>query len=82
LADIHSQKYAIARSYMLRLKREDFADAHETAKLAATCGVSLETFTAEFAYLIDTEPPRLKMDPEKRGFVEDHAALDSSIFLD
>ena len=82
LVDIHSQKYAIARSYMLRLKREDFADAHETAKLAATCGVSLEKFTEEFGYLIDTEPPRLKMDPEKRGFVEDHTALDSSIYLD
>ena len=82
LADIHSQKYAIARSYMLRLKREDFGDAHETAKLAATCGVSLEQFQAEFGYLIDAEPPRLKVDREMRGFVEDHAALDSSIFLD
>jgi 6-phosphofructokinase len=82
LADIHSQKYAIARSYMLRLKREDFGDAHETAKLAATCGVSLEKFKAEFGYLIDSEPPRLKVDPEMRGFVEDSAALDSSIFLD
>jgi 6-phosphofructokinase 1 len=82
LVDIHSQKYAIARSYMLRLKREDLADAHETAKLAATCGVSLEKFTEEFGYLIDAEPPRLKVDSEKRGFIEDHTALDSSIFID
>jgi len=82
LADVYSEKYAIARSYMLRLKREDFEDAHETAKLAATCGVSLERFQAEFGYLIDSEPPRLKVGPDKRGFVADHAARDSSVLLD
>jgi len=82
LADIHGEKYAIAQSYMLRLKREDFGDPHETAKLAALCGVSLEKFQAEFGYLIDAEPPRLTVDPEKRGFVEDLAARDSSIFLE
>ena len=82
LADVNSQKYAIARSYMLRLKREDFEDAHETAKLAATCGLSLERFTQEFGYLIDSEPARLKVDAEKRGFVQDDAVRDSSIFLD
>ena len=71
--DIHSERYAIGRSYMIRLKREDFQDAHETAKLAATCGVSLEKFRGEFEYLMAQEPARLRLDPDKHGFVEDDA---------
>jgi len=82
LADIHSQKYAIARSYMLRLKREDFEDAHETAKLASTCGISLERFQEEFGYLADLEPPRLTVDSRKRGFTFDHTQRETSVLLD
>jgi len=79
MVDIRSQRYAIARSYMIRLKREDFQDAYETAKLAATCGVSLERFRAEFEYLMALEPPRLKLDADKRGFVEDDAMGESHV---
>ena len=32
----HSTRYAIARRYMIRLRRDDFEDPHELAKLAAT----------------------------------------------
>jgi 6-phosphofructokinase 1 len=67
--DIYSERYAIARSYMLRLKREDFSDPRELAKLAATCGRSLQQFRDEFEYLMDIEPPRLQVDPDKQGFV-------------
>ncbi len=67
--NIHSERYAIARSYMLRLKREDFTDARELAKLAATCGRSLKQFREEFEYLMEIEPPRLQVDPDKHGFV-------------
>ena len=81
MVDIRSQRYAIARSYMIRLKREDFQDAYETAKLAATCGVSLERFRAEFEYLMALEPPRLKLDAAKRGFVEDEAMGESHVQL-
>ena len=79
LVDMHSERYAIARSYMIRLKREDFQDAHETAKLAATCSVSLEEFRSEFEYLMAQEPPRLKLDADKHGFIEDEAMGESHV---
>jgi len=57
LVDVRSARYAIARRYMIRLRRDDFDDAHELAKFATTAGMSLEEFRAEFGYLIDDEPP-------------------------
>ena len=60
--DTHCTGYAIARRYMIRLRRDDFADPHELAKYAATCGVSLEEFEEHFRYLIDLEPPPLGPD--------------------
>jgi ATP-dependent phosphofructokinase / diphosphate-dependent phosphofructokinase len=59
LVDIHSTRYAIARRYMIRLRRDDFDDPHELAKFAATVGLSLEDFRREFEYLIELEPPPL-----------------------
>ena len=63
LVDTHSTRYAIARRYMIRLRRDDFEDAHELAKFAATVGMSLEEFRQQFEYLADDEPPPLEMDP-------------------
>jgi 6-phosphofructokinase 1 len=63
LVDIHSTRYAIARRYMLRLRRDDFEDAHELAKFAATAGVSLEEFREQFEHLIAHEPPPLVIGP-------------------
>jgi len=60
LLDVRSTRYAIARRYMLRLRRDDFEDPHELAKFAATAGLSLEEFRREFQPLIDTEPPALE----------------------
>jgi 6-phosphofructokinase len=54
--DVHSTRYAIARRYMLRLRREDFADPHDLAKLAATAGLSTEEFRDQFAYVTEHEP--------------------------
>jgi ATP-dependent phosphofructokinase / diphosphate-dependent phosphofructokinase len=79
LVNIHSERYAIGRSYMIRLKREDFQDPHETAKLAATCGLSIPEFRQEFEYLMAQEPPRLKLDASKGGFIEDEAMGESAI---
>jgi 6-phosphofructokinase 1 len=59
LVDINSTRYAIARRYMIRLRRDDFEDPHELAKFAATLGLSLEEFRKEFEYLIELEPPPL-----------------------
>lgn len=61
--DVRSTRYAIARRYMLRLRRDDFEDPHELAKFAAVAGVSLAQFRAEFEYLIQEEPPALVFDP-------------------
>jgi len=79
LVNIRSERYAIARSYMIRLKREDFQDAHETAKLAATCGLTIPQFRNEFEYLMAQEPPRLKLDADKGGFIEDEAMGESAV---
>ena len=57
LVDVNSTRYHIARRYMVRLRREDFEDAHMLAKLAATTGLSLDEFRKEFEYLIANEPP-------------------------
>ena len=62
LVDTRSTRYAIARRYMIRLRRDDFEDPHELAKLAATIGIPLEEFRRQFAYLIGYEPPPLAMD--------------------
>jgi 6-phosphofructokinase 1 len=53
MVNTNTDRYKIARTYMLRLKREDFDDAHELAKLAAATGISPERFRAEFGYLVD-----------------------------
>src|SRR5207237_7531606 len=41
LVDIRSTRYAIARRYMIRLRRDDFEDPHQLAKLAASIGIRL-----------------------------------------
>ena len=61
LVDTHSTRYAIARRYMIRLRRDDFEDPHELAKFAATCGMTLQEFRKQFEYLIEMEPPALSL---------------------
>jgi len=67
LVDIRSARYAIARRYMLRLRRDDFEDPHELARFAATAGVSLEAFRRQFEYLVQAEPPPLFIAPEAQS---------------
>jgi 6-phosphofructokinase 1 len=62
LVDIRSTRYAIARRYMLRLRRDDFDDPHELAKFAATAGISLQQFRDEFESLVANEPPPFHFD--------------------
>jgi 6-phosphofructokinase 1 len=71
MVDVHSTRYAIARRYMIRLRRDDFEDPHELAKFAATCHLHLDEFRSEFGYLIETEPPPLHFDVEKGSAVGD-----------
>jgi len=62
LVDVNSTRYAIARRYMIRLRRDDFDDPHELAKFAATAGMSLQQFRSEFETLIGNEPPPYQID--------------------
>ena len=62
LVNINSTRYAIARRYMIRLRRDDFEDPKELAKFAATAGLSLQDFRKQFEYLIELEPPPLHLD--------------------
>jgi 6-phosphofructokinase 1 len=57
MVDIRSTRYAIARRYMIRLRRDDFDDPHELAKFAATAGMTLAEFRKQFEYLIENELP-------------------------
>lgn len=61
MVDIHAERYKIARRYMIRLRRDDFEDAHELAKFAATAGISLDQFRTDFEYLVEDEPPPIKL---------------------
>jgi 6-phosphofructokinase 1 len=54
--DVTSARFEIARRYMLRLKREDFEDPHNLAKLAATAHLGVDEFRERFAYLTAREP--------------------------
>jgi 6-phosphofructokinase len=63
LVDTHSTRYAIARRYMIRLRRDDFEDPHELAKFAATCGITLQEFRDQFEGVIANEPPPLQIAP-------------------
>jgi 6-phosphofructokinase len=62
MVDTHSTRYAVARRYMIRLRRDDFDDPHELAKFASTAGLSLEEFCQEFQSLVEDEPPALVVD--------------------
>ena len=62
LVDTHSARYAIARRYMIRLRRDDFEDPHELAKFAATAGLTLSDFREQFGYLVELEPPPLHIE--------------------
>ena len=71
LVDTRSTRYAIARRYMIRLRRDDFDDPHELAKFAATVRMSLEQFREQFEYLVGFEPPPLMIDAEGEASRQD-----------
>ena len=75
MVDIHSTRYAIARRYMLRLRRDDFEDPHELAKFAAAAGISLADFRREFEYLIEWELPALTLGPGGEAGAERHGTV-------
>ena len=64
LVNVDSTRYAIARRYMIRLRRDDFEDPHELAKLANIVKLSDDEFRRQFEYLITMEPPPLAIDEQ------------------
>jgi 6-phosphofructokinase 1 len=52
MVDTDSESYYVANRYMIRLRRDDFDDAHELAKYAATANLSLDKFREQFFYLV------------------------------
>jgi 6-phosphofructokinase 1 len=62
MVDIHSTRYGIARRYMIRLRRDDFEQPEELAKIARTAGLSSEDFRREFGYLVEQEPEPLAIE--------------------
>lgn len=59
MIDVSSTRYAISRSYMIRLKHADFTDREALARLASTVGMTSEVFRERFEYLVDGELPPL-----------------------
>lgn len=64
MVDIRSTRYAIARRYMIRLRRDDFEEPLQLAQIAATAGMSAADFRQEFEYLVDAELPPIVFDVE------------------
>jgi 6-phosphofructokinase 1 len=59
LVDVHSDRYAIARRYMIRLRRDDFEDPELLGKMAAIIKMSPQELRRQFEYLVESEPPPL-----------------------
>ncbi len=79
MVDINSEGYRVARRYMIRLNREDFEDMHQVAKLAATAGVSIDEFRRTFRYLVDKEPPPIRLIPPAATGADPKAARGSQV---
>jgi 6-phosphofructokinase 1 len=70
LVDIASTRYAIARRYMIRLRRDDFDDPQELARLAKTAKLTPAEFREQFEYLVAHEPPPLAVDQQGEKMIE------------
>jgi 6-phosphofructokinase 1 len=57
MVDVDSTRYRIAHSYMLRLKKEDFADEAALAKLAAAAKTTPAKFREMFEQVVANERP-------------------------
>ena len=64
MVDVHSTRYAIARRYMIRLRRDDFEDERELAKFAAAGNISVAEFRNQFQPLIEDELPAIHLGPQ------------------
>jgi 6-phosphofructokinase 1 len=65
MVDVTSDRYMIARNYMLRLKSGDFEDKVELARLAQAANMKPGEFKEQFGYLADHDPNRQSLRPMK-----------------
>ena len=61
--EIRSTRYAIARRYMVRLRRDDFDNPQKLERLAQSVKLSPQEFGRRFAYVVEHEPPALVLTP-------------------
>jgi 6-phosphofructokinase len=61
MVDVHSTRYAIARRYMIRLRRDDFEDNVTVKKFADIAHLSPDEFQRQFSYLVENEDPPLDL---------------------
>jgi len=61
MVDINSTRYAIARRYMIRLRRDDFEDPAAIARFAGVAHLTPDEFQRQFAYLVEHEVPPLDL---------------------
>ena len=55
MVDLASDRYRIARTYMIRLKRSDLHDAAEMQRMAQVIGKTADEFRAEFGHVFDAD---------------------------
>jgi 6-phosphofructokinase 1 len=60
MVNVNTEYYKIARRYMLRLRRDDFEQPEDLAKLARTAGISVDAFREQFEYLVKEEAPPIR----------------------
>jgi 6-phosphofructokinase 1 len=58
VVDVESDRYKIARTYMLSLKADDFKDKVELARLAQAANMKPSEFIERFGYLGETDTER------------------------
>jgi 6-phosphofructokinase 1 len=63
MVDIESDRYKIARSYMLRLKDHDFTDNVELSRLAQAANMKPQAFIERFGYLGEADQQRQSLSP-------------------
>ena len=63
MVDIHSTRYAIARRYMIRLRRDDFEREETLARIAGATNppMTTEAFRQAFQHLVADEQPALDL---------------------
>jgi ATP-dependent phosphofructokinase / diphosphate-dependent phosphofructokinase len=59
--DAQSERYRVARQYMVRLTRSDFEDPHALARIASVAKMSTDDFRKRFEYVTKNDPEPIKL---------------------